>query len=177
MWAGAVDVPRLPLLLKLFMEQSDLISLARGIAAQNGLDDALICAIIEQESAWNPEATRYEPAFYQRYIVPLIASEQLSEGEATGRATSWGLMQVMGQVAREHGFPNPFQQLLDPATGIKWGCIVFQSKLKSANGDRYGALMKWNGGGNKLYAGQVIDRVVHYIPGTLPLGVDEATQV
>jgi soluble lytic murein transglycosylase-like protein len=157
------------------MEQNQLISLARQIALENGLNDALICAVIEQESAWNPEATRYEPAFYEHYIAPLIASQELSQGEATGRATSWGLMQVMGQVAREHGLAGPFQQLLDPATGIKWGCVVFQSKLKAASGDTYNALLRWNGGSNKEYPAQVTDRIDKYV---LPvMGVDEATQV
>ena len=157
------------------LDANELIPLARQIAVSNGLNDALVCAIIEQESAWNPEATRYEPAFYQHYIVPLIASQDLSQGEATGRATSWGLMQVMGQVAREHGMAGPFQELLTPAVGIHWGCIVFASKLKAASGDTYNALLRWNGGGNKEYPNQVTDRIDKYI---LPvMDVDLSTQV
>ena len=142
---------------------TQLVSLARQIALKHGLDDALICGLCEQESGWNPNATRYEPAFYQRYIVPLIASQQLSDGEAKGRATSWGALQVMGQVAREHGFAGPFQQLLDPQTGIDMGCTVFASKLKAADGDTYTALMHYNGGGNDRYADQVTLKMAKYV--------------
>ena len=144
---------------------TNLITLVRQIAPKYGLNDSLVCAICEQESAWDTNATRYEPGFYSRYIVPLIASEQLSAGEATGRATSWGLMQVMGQVAREHGFTGPFQQMCDdPGTGIDIGCKVFAAKLKAAGGDTFTALQRYNGGGNSLYAGQVTDRIDKYVP-------------
>src|ERR1700735_1296507 len=77
-----------------------LIALARTAAAQHSLDPALVCAIVEQESAWDPHAIRYEPAFRTRYVAPL----GLAPTEEVARSMSWGLMQVMGQVAREHGF-------------------------------------------------------------------------
>ena len=38
-------------------------------------------------------------------------------------------MQVMGQVAREHGFTaKSLAALCDPATGLAIGCAVFASK-------------------------------------------------
>lgn len=136
-----------------------LITLARSVAQAHGLDDALVCAIVEQESGWNPNATRYEPAFYQRYILPM----NLDELESTGRSTSWGLMQVMGEVARELHFTGAFAELLNPSTGLEYGCIHFANKLKQAGGDKYGALLRWNGGGNKNYPQQVINRVSKYV--------------
>ena len=39
----------------------EIIDLARHIACEHALDPALVCAVIEQESAWNPWAVRYEP--------------------------------------------------------------------------------------------------------------------
>ena len=81
-------------------QNSEFIALARDAAARYGLDPALVCALIEQESAWDAHAIRYEPGFRSRYVAPLA----LPATEEVARSISWGLMQVMGQVAREHGF-------------------------------------------------------------------------
>jgi hypothetical protein len=95
----------------------DLIFLARDAAARQSVWPELICAIVEQESSWDPWALRYEPAFYTRYVEPQLARGAIAhEGEARARAFSWGLMQVMGQVAREHGFAVvSLAALCDPA--------------------------------------------------------------
>jgi soluble lytic murein transglycosylase-like protein len=50
---------------------TEIIALARTIASEHGLDPALVCAVIEQESAWDPHAVRYGPAFRARYVAPL----------------------------------------------------------------------------------------------------------
>jgi soluble lytic murein transglycosylase-like protein len=149
--------------------RADLIVLARAAAEAHQLDAALVCAICEQESEWNPWAIRYEPAFYLRYVAPQLAAGQISSTEAQARAFSWGLMQVMGQVAREHSFgaesPKniaPLAQLCDPACGLDIGCIVFAAKLAAAHGDATRALQLWNGGGNPNYAAEVLARVGKY---------------
>jgi soluble lytic murein transglycosylase-like protein len=87
--------------------RAELISLARAAALAHSLDPALVCAVCEQESAWNPWAIRYEPGFLARYVAPLFTAGKISATEAYARSFSWGLMQVMGQVAREHGFGVP----------------------------------------------------------------------
>jgi soluble lytic murein transglycosylase-like protein len=53
------------------MPSADLLALARAIAARHKLDPALVCAVIEQESAWDPHAIRYEPGFRAHYVAPL----------------------------------------------------------------------------------------------------------
>ncbi|PYV72926.1 MAG: hypothetical protein DMG96_24730, partial [Acidobacteria bacterium] len=40
---------------------SQLLVLARKAACAQSLDPALVCAVVEQESGWNPWAMRYEP--------------------------------------------------------------------------------------------------------------------
>jgi soluble lytic murein transglycosylase-like protein len=136
-----------------------LIALARTAAAQHSLDPALICAIVEQESAWDPHAIRYEPAFRTRYVAPL----GLPPTEEVARSISWGLMQVMGQVAREHGFTaKSLAALCDPATGLAIGCAVFAAKLRTSTNNAEHALALWNGGANTSYAAQVLARVAHY---------------
>src|SRR5437016_1759983 len=87
------------------MPSVELVALAHEAARAHSLWPELVCAVIEQESSWDPWALRYEPAFYARYVEPQLYRGMIrQETEARARAFSWGLMQVMGQVAREHGF-------------------------------------------------------------------------
>jgi soluble lytic murein transglycosylase-like protein len=150
---------------------TDLIALARTIAAKQALDSALsassvictgtalVCAIIEQESAWDAHAIRYEPGFRSRYVAPL----GLPPTEEVARSISWGLMQVMGQVAREHGFSGKFLSApCDPATGLDIGCAVLASKLSASAANVERALELWNGGANADYASQVLARLANY---------------
>jgi soluble lytic murein transglycosylase-like protein len=138
---------------------ADLIALARAAAAAHELDPALVCAVVEQESAWDAHAIRYEPGFRTRYVAPL----GLPPTEEVARSISWGLMQVMGQVAREHGFGGKFlTALCDPAAGLDIGCAVLAAKLSSAAGDIPRALELWNGGANTDYASQVLARIARY---------------
>lgn len=138
---------------------SELIALARDAAARYGLDAALVCALIEQESSWDTHAMRYEPGFRALYVAPL----RLAPSEEIARSISWGLMQVMGQVAREHEFGGKFlSALCDPATGIDVGCRVLVSKLAAASRDVTRGLQRWNGGANPDYAAQVLARVSNY---------------
>jgi soluble lytic murein transglycosylase-like protein len=138
---------------------ADLIALARAIATQHALDPALVCAVVEQESSWEPHAIRYEPEFRTRYVAPL----GLPPTEEIARSISWGLMQVMGQVAREHGFDGLFlSSLCDPPTGLNAGCAVLAAKLTAAAGDIQRALALWNGGSNLRYVTAVLGRFSKY---------------
>src|SRR5579859_6235868 len=159
---------------------SQLVSLARKTAALHALDPSLVCAIVEQESAWNPWAIRYEPAFFAKYVAPLYTNNKISSSEAYARGFSWGLMQVMGQVARENGYAEPFlSSLCDPADALQIGCRVLRKKFDAvqfaamppvsqaivpAPGDlTTRALLLWNGGSNPAYPIQVLARRTHYL--------------
>jgi soluble lytic murein transglycosylase-like protein len=138
---------------------ADLIAIARATAAKHALDPALVCAVVEQESAWDAHAMRYEPGFRSRYVAPL----GLPPTEEVARSISWGLMQVMGQVAREHGFAGKFlSALCDPAAGLDIGCAVLAAKLSAAGNIVTRALDLWNGGANADYASQVLARLANY---------------
>jgi len=119
----------------------ELLALARAAASKHALDftfsvsgatydaSALVCAVVEQESAWDAHAIRYEPGFRTRYVAPL----GLPSTEEVARSISWGLMQVMGQVAREHGFTRKFlSALCEPAAGLDIGCAVLAAKISAA---------------------------------------------
>jgi soluble lytic murein transglycosylase-like protein len=136
----------------------ELVALARKTAVGLKLDEALVCAIVEQESAWDTWSIRYEPGFRSRYVAPL----GLPPTAEISRSISWGLMQLMGESARELGFAGPLPQLCDPPTGLYWGCRWFAAKMAAAAGDETKALLLWNGGANAGYPGQVLARVRNY---------------
>ncbi|MGA8368435.1 MAG: lytic transglycosylase domain-containing protein [Candidatus Acidiferrales bacterium] len=141
------------------MTFTDLVTLTRTIAMRHELDPALVCAVVEQESSWDSHAIRYEPAFRGRYVSPL----GLEPTEEIARSISWGLMQVMGQVARELGFAGNFlSALCDPGIGLETGCTALAAKLDKADGDVSRALTLWNGGANPDYPQEVIARVLKY---------------
>src|ERR1700736_884344 len=142
---------------------AQLLTLARKAAAAHSLDPALVGAVVEQESAWNPWAMRYEPAFFAKYVAPLYTNNKVGATEAYSRGISWGLMQVMGQVAREKGVSSLYlSALCDPANGLSIGCRVLREKLAAASGDAAKALLAWNGGGNPDYAAEVLARMPRY---------------
>lgn len=105
---------------------NDMNEIINQHAERYHLPEWLITAIIQVESGGNPWATRYEKNFYLRYlnnieINPIKPCSLYTEKVA--RATSWGLMQVMGQVARERGFNRPFlSELCTPELGLEFGC-------------------------------------------------------
>jgi soluble lytic murein transglycosylase-like protein len=140
------------------------LALVTKWAVKYGLDPCIVAAVCEQESGWNPWAMRYEPAFFERYIVPMTqGAHALEATEATARAISFGLMQVMGQTAREFGFqPKFLAQLCEPDSGVEFGCRKLQHCF-ATHSDPAAALLLYNGGGNTFYGQQVLARVPHYV--------------
>lgn len=105
---------------------------------------------------------RYEPLFRERYVRHL----RLTPTEEIARSTSWGLMQVMGQVAREHGFEGEFLcEICSPSVGIQIGCIVLANKVECAGGDVRKALLLWNGGDGADYPDRVLAKMPRYSQG------------
>lgn len=142
---------------------SKLLDLAERAAQAENLDSALVCAVVEQESGWNPWAMRYEPQFFAKYVAPLYTNNKIGATEAYARGMSWGLMQVMGQTAREKGANSLYlSTLCDPAVGLAIGCRILRQKLDAAKGDIRAALQAWNGGANPDYANEVLAHLPRY---------------
>lgn len=136
------------------------LALVTPTAMKFGLQPSLVAAVCEQESEWNPWAIRFEPAFEARYIKPALPSAPTTR-ELT-KAMSFGLMQIMGEVAIELGWDGKFlTELCDPATGILYGCKKLQ-RCYLQHKDDTTSLLAYNGGGNVFYAKQVLARVEHY---------------
>lgn len=149
---------------------SKVTELVFQAAQTHKLDPKLIAAIILQESRGDRCAWRYEDGFYRHYIQPatlyelgghLPPSRLLNQaGELRARAYSWGLMQIMGQTARENGFSSDYwEDLWKPEINIPLGCRVFARKLRAAGNDTRKALLLWNGGGNPKYDDEVLARI------------------
>ena len=140
------------------MTRDELEKVAVAAALNHGLDPALVCAVCAHESdGWQQYAVRYEPGFYKKYIEPMMA---LTLTEKTMRATSFGLMQIMGETARELGFTGRFlTELLDPINAVTYGCKKLKRELDKHQGDVNQALLAYNGGGDSQYPNLVM---AHY---------------
>lgn len=120
-----------------------------------------MCAIAEQESGWGMYATRFEPAFYTKYVAPKFPKGLTTESVA--QSTSWGVLQVMGLSIRELGYSAiGLATLCEPSINFRYGCMLFATKLKKAKGDVTQALLYWNGGSNTSYPQQVLSRQAKY---------------
>ena len=112
--------------MRTLVTESPHSALIERCAMRYDLPPVLVAGIIEVESGGDTWAVRYEEGFYDRYVRIAEPFTVIPCTKATERrlcATSFGLMQVMGQVARERGFKGPFlTQLCDPELGIEYGC-------------------------------------------------------
>lgn len=157
----------------------------------HALPPSLILAQVRVESggnpwAWNPEpqyryfwdvklkrpfreVTRMEVGF--KYPPPDFPAPPGVDPDAEwwGQSASWGLMQIMGAVAREIGFSHAFlTQLMDPATNLNFGCDKMLRLMKRNRGNTHAALAQYNGGlaGNDAapFRNQsYVDKVMRYV--------------
>ena len=143
------------------MGLTDLIKIAKATAREFGLPPDLVCAVAEHESGgWKPWAFKPETDFQKKYVDP---QPHLSVMENWGRSQSWGLMQIMGQTARELGFKGEYlSELCDPATGLQYGCKKLARCMANHPGDLRAALLAYNGGANPQYPDLVLPLRVKY---------------
>ena len=138
-------------------------------ASEFEIDPDFVESFCFVESSFNPRATRWEPEFYNHYIVPIIKNTNIDPEEAQNRATSWGLMQLMGQVAREYGFKDAFTELFDPATALEWSLKHLKRYIVKykAQGEDY-AIAAYNAGTpiivDRKFKNQVyVDKIRRYL--------------
>jgi soluble lytic murein transglycosylase-like protein len=107
------------------MKKEYLMDIVKSECKFLGFNDVeLIYAIIETESGWNPYTVRYEPAW--KYIVSIPDKKLKSLGitritEEQLQKFSWGLMQIMGSVARELNFTGILTELVNPQLNVNLG--------------------------------------------------------
>lgn len=157
-----------------------------AIAEPHGFDVSLVLAIIAQESSGRPGAWNPEPSYrwfwdvdegkpYQRVTDAQVKNKIPPPGfprpngvdgdaEWWGQQASWGLMQVMGAVARERGFDGTdLPDLTVPWIGVRYGVaqLVYLRKRFGAGDD---LLATYNGGPgakgkNRDYVAAVLNKL------------------
>lgn len=102
----------------------DLGPLIIKTAERHGLDPFVVQAIVNVESAGNQWAARIEPGWRHFFLVRDYADKLgiTYATEETCQRMSWGLMQVMGAVAREYGFKGHLTELVQPELNLEIGC-------------------------------------------------------
>lgn len=100
------------------------LNLIRDECAKNGVDPYLVAAIASCESSGNVWATRYEAHYRWLYKPEKFAHAcgTTIETEEHHQRTSWGLCQLMGAVAREHGHHTPMPSLCRADLNVRFAC-------------------------------------------------------
>lgn len=147
-------------------------------ATSHRLPVDLVEAVVLVESSGRPYAFRPEGSYRWlwnvttnrpfRALTPEEATSTrapvdfptLSDSRAAewgGQRASWGLMQIMGAVARERGFVGPdFPELCDPVLGLEYGCRHLAHLLTWARGQETQALGAWNAGQSGWQSAQAV---------------------
>jgi soluble lytic murein transglycosylase-like protein len=112
------------------------------IAAAFDLPPTLLEALVQVESAGDPHAYRYEPAFWDRY---LRTNPQYRDQDPEVVSASYGLLQVMYPVACELGFRGAPPLLFEPAIGLLYGATKL-AQLRASLGSEDAAVCAYNGG-------------------------------
>lgn len=140
-------------------------SIFQSIPKKHGLNPSLVEAVISVESGGDTWASRFEPG-WKWYLNPIKWAKITRRSKATEvvhQATSWGLMQIMGTVAREEGYKGSLPALCIPERGLEYGCRKLK-KLLDKHIEIEKALSAWNTGRpntkvGKQYAAKVISRI------------------
>ena len=132
------------------MDNAELTTLIKAAASRRSLPWELVYAICQVESSLNPSAIRHEPRY--RWLVG--DNETMSPTERQDQMTSWGLMQVMGAVARELGHTGPLSDLLDPPTGLFYGCLHLR-RFRAKYDIWPDVIAAYNAGSPRRVAGQI----------------------
>jgi len=132
------------------VDNDELTTLIKSAASRRSLPWELVYAICQVESSLNPSAIRHEPRY--RWLVG--DNETMSPTERQDQMTSWGLMQVMGAVARELGHTGPLSDLLDPPTGLFYGCLHLR-RFRAKYDIWPDVIAAYNAGSPRRVAGQI----------------------
>jgi hypothetical protein len=140
------------------------------VASEQSIPWPLLAAIVQTESGGNKNAARFEPDYKYLVVPDKYAREQgISQlTELMFQKTSWGLAQIMGGVAREHGFQGSLIELVEPELNLTLACKHIQ-KLSNRWKDRADFIAAYNAGSpvkqldGKYKNQQYVDKVLNYM--------------
>ena len=127
--------------------QSDMI---QQVGTAYGLPFDLLNAQVTVESDGDPNAFRYEPAFFTRYIHGNVKALAGRFGPLA--ACSYGMLQIMLETAYEIGFDGRPEDLFVDRIGLTWGAKKLRALLDANAGDYKIALARYNGAGTAAAA-------------------------
>jgi hypothetical protein len=125
-----------------------IIDIVHRFAKQQDVPVMVALAICEVESGGDSMAIRYEPGWKYQYNMEHFAKlcNTTVETERVLQACSFGLMQVMGTVARELGHTGSLVQLLDPFVGAKYGCMKLAKLFETHKSSLDDVIASYNAG-------------------------------
>jgi soluble lytic murein transglycosylase-like protein len=137
---------------------SEIDSAARA----HRLPAALLAGVIQEESRFAEWATRMEPRYMRsRAVRNAVVRWSRAHGgvpnaytELADRARSYGLMQIMGETAREQGFGARYlAELYLPHNSIEHGALLLAQLMKRYSGDTLAAISAYNQGSARKHRG------------------------
>ena len=137
--------------------------LIRQVATAYALPFALLKAQVEVESGGDPNAFRFEPAFFTRYVLNNVDAKAARFGPLA--ACSYGVMQVMLETAYEIGFDGRPEDLFVDRIGLTWGAKKMRALLDETENYPL-ALQRYNGAGAaaEAYAARVYQVAAQVMP-------------
>lgn len=150
------------------LDRLDVDSAILRHAVRHNLEPGMVRAIVSVESGFDPYAFRPEPHYRWLWDVRAKAPfRKLTDIEAgsitppadfpflggsrqqewTAQRSSFGLMQIMGALARELGFVGPFlTMLVDVDINLALGCRHLEGLLRWSEGNGDKAIGAYNAG-------------------------------
>lgn len=134
----------------------------RAIAGDVGLPPALLAGIIQEESRFDMWASRMEPHYMNSKRV-LSRSREWSRAhggiptaftELSDRSRSYGLMQIMGETAREEGYTERYlASLFHAENGLRAGASHLKKLITQYKSDTLSAISAYNQGSARKRGG------------------------
>jgi soluble lytic murein transglycosylase-like protein len=131
-------------------------------ARAHRLPAALLAGVIQEESRFAEWATRMEPRYMRsRTVLNEAVRWSRAHGgvpnaytELADRARSYGLMQIMGETAREQGFGARYlAELYLPHNSIEHGTLLLAKLMKRYSNDTLAAISAYNQGSARKHRG------------------------
>lgn len=127
--------------------KADIKKYIRLESQAQGVDKALIKAIIQMESERYAFAFRYEPQLkHQSWYLKLLSPEEKKDDYSY---CSYGLMQVLFGIAKSLGYKGSPLNLHKPAFSIHYGVKLLKQLLKRYHGEIKDVIAAYNQGSNK----------------------------
>jgi soluble lytic murein transglycosylase-like protein len=143
------------------MDRGKAEFIINSLANFNGVDPDLAISIAEVESHFNELAVRFEANWkYLIHVESLARNSHISQdSERILQMCSWGMMQVMGSVARELGHRGNLLELTRPELGVRYGCLKLKELTKKYS-NQEDLIAAYNAGSpRKLDTGKYVNQI------------------